>query len=75
MAVLVIQSILTPKIKKMKEWLKQHWKDLLIAVLTAVIGVLSACGSAWTLEGNQINVNNQKNCQNDTTKNEIRKIP
>ena len=75
MAVLVIQSILTPKIKKMKEWLKQHWKDLLIAVLTAVVGVLSACGSAWTLEGNQINVNNQKGYQNDTTKNEIRKIP
>lgn len=51
----------------MKEWFKQHWKDLLIAVLTAVLAVLSACGSAWTLEGNQINVNNQSNkCQNDS---------
>lgn len=75
MAALVIQSILILKQKKMKEWLKQHWKDLLIAVLTAVIGVLSACGSAWTLEGNQINVNNQNKCQNDTVKNEVRKIP
>ena len=59
----------------MKEWLKQHWKDLLIAILTAVLAVLSACGSAWTLEGNQINVNNRSECQNDTVKNEIRKIP
>lgn len=59
----------------MKEWIKQHWKDLLIAVLTAVITVLSACGSAWTLEGNQINVNNQNKCQNDTIKNEVREVP
>lgn len=75
MAALVVQSILILKQKKMKEWLKQHWKDLLIAILTAVVGVLSACGSAWTLEGNQINVNNQNKCQNDTVKNEVRKIP
>ena len=59
----------------MKEWLKQHWKELLIAVLTAIIGILSACGSAWTLEGNQINVNNQNKCHNDTIKNEIREVP
>lgn len=59
----------------MKEWIKKHWKELLIAILTAIIGVLSACGSKWTLEGNQINVNNQSKCQNDTVKNEIRKIP
>lgn len=59
----------------MKEWLKQNWKNLLIAVLTAVVAVLSACGSAWTLEGNQINVNNQNEYQNDTVKNEIRKVP
>lgn len=56
----------------MKEWFKKHWKELLIAILTAVLAVLSACGSAWTLEGNQINVNNRNECQNDTVKNEIR---
>lgn len=59
----------------MKEWLKQHWKDLLIAVLTAVLAVLGACGSTWTLEGNQFNVNNQNKCHNDTIKNEVRKVP
>lgn len=59
----------------MKEWIKQHWKELLIAVLTAVLAVLSACGSTLNLEGNQINVNSQNKCQNDTVKNEIRKIP
>lgn len=59
----------------MKEWFRQHWKELLIAILTAALAVLSACGSAWTLEGNQINVNNQSKCQNDTTKNEIREVP
>lgn len=59
----------------MKEWFKQHWKDLLIAILTAALGVLSACGSTWTLEGNQINVNSQNKYQNDTVKNEVRKIP
>lgn len=59
----------------MKEWFKQHWKDLLIAVLTAVLAVLSACGSAWTLEGNQINVNNRNCIQNDTTENEVREVP
>lgn len=59
----------------MKKWFKQHRKILLIAILIAVLAVLSACGSAWTLEGNQINVNNRNNCQNDTIKNEIRKVP
>ena len=59
----------------MKEWLKQHWKDLLIAILTAVLAVLSACGSTWTLEGNQINVNNRNKSHNDTIKNEVRKVP
>lgn len=59
----------------MKEWIKQHWKELLIAVLTAIIGVLSACGSKWTLEGNQINVNNQNEYHNDTVKNEVREVP
>lgn len=59
----------------MKEWFKKHWKDLLIAVLTAVLAVLSACGSSWKLEGNQINVNNQSKYKNDTIKNEIRKVP
>ena len=59
----------------MREWFKQHWKDLLIAVLTAVLAVLSACGSAWTLEGNQINVNNRNCIQNDTIENEVREVP
>ena len=64
----------------MKEWFKQHWKDLLIAVLTAVLAVLSACGSKWTVEGNNINVNNK--CQNDsiahhndTNNHEVRQVP
>lgn len=59
----------------MKEWFKQHWKDLLIAILTAVLAVLSACGGTWNLKDNQINVNNQNKYQNDTIKNEIREIP
>lgn len=59
----------------MREWFKQHWKDLLIAVLTAVLAILSACGSAWTLEGNQINVNNKNCIQNDTIENEVREVP
>ena len=59
----------------MKEWIKKNWRELLIAILTAIIGVLSACGSAWTLEGNQININNKEKCQNDTIKNEVREIP
>ena len=50
----------------MKEWIKKNWRELLIAILTAIIGVLSACGSAWTLEGNQININNKEKCQNDS---------
>lgn len=75
MGVLYLEAILITKKSNMKEWFKQHWKDLLIAVLTAVLAVLSACGSAWTLEGNQINVNNQNKCQNDTIKNEVRKVP
>lgn len=48
----------------MKEWLKQHWKDLLIAILTAVLAVLSACGSTWRISDNTVNVNNK--CQNDS---------
>lgn len=59
----------------MKEWFKKHRKVLLIAILAAVLAILGACRSAWTLEGNQINVNNRNNCQNDTIKNEIRKVP
>ena len=59
----------------MKEWLKKHWKELLIAILTAIITVLSACGSTWKLEGNQININNQNKHNNDTIKNEVREIP
>nr|DAQ24299.1 MAG TPA: protein of unknown function (DUF4969) [Microviridae sp.] len=59
----------------MKEWFKKHWKELLIAILTAILAVLSACGSTWKLEGNQININNQNKNQNDTVKNEVRKIP
>lgn len=75
LATLDLQSILTFKKNIMKEWFEKHWKDLLIAMLTAALAVLGACGSAWTLEGNQINVNNQNKCQNDTIKNEIREIP
>ena len=59
----------------MKEWLKKHWKELLIAILTAIVTVLSACGSTWKLEGNQININNKNEQHNDTIKNEVREIP
>lgn len=59
----------------MKEWLKKHWKELLIAILTAIVTVLSACGSTWKLEGNNININSQNEQQNDTIKNEVREIP
>ena len=59
----------------MKEWIKKNWRELLIAILTAIIGVLSACGSAWTLEGNQININNKEKHHNDSNYNEIREIP
>ena len=40
----------------MKEWLKTHWKELLIAVLTAVVAVLSACGSTWRISDNKVGV-------------------
>lgn len=59
----------------MKEWIKKNWRELLIAILTAIIGVLSACGSKWTLEGNQININNKSKCQNDTIENKVWQVP
>ena len=40
----------------MKEWLKTHWKELLIAVLTAVVAVLSSCGSTWRISDNKVGV-------------------
>lgn len=56
----------------MKEWLKIHWKELLIAVLTAVVAVLSACGSTWRISDNKVGVIVMKNdtlkCSNDTLK-------
>lgn len=56
----------------MKEWLKTHWKELLIAVLTAVVAVLSACGSTWKIADNKVGVVVMKNdtlkCPNDTLK-------
>lgn len=54
----------------MKEWLKTHWKELLIAVLTAVVATLSACGSTWRISDNKVGVVVMKNdtlkCLNDT---------
>ena len=54
----------------MKEWLKTHWKELLIAVLTAFVAVLSACGSTWRISDNKVGVvvmkNDTINCLNDT---------
>lgn len=56
----------------MKEWLKTHWKELLIAVLTAVVAVLSACGSTWRISDNKVSVvvveNDSIKCPNDTLK-------
>lgn len=54
----------------MKEWLKTHWKELLIAVLTAVVAVLSACGSTWRISDNKVGVIVMKNdtlkCKHDS---------
>ena len=69
---------------EIKQFLKENWKTAAsiigAAVLLGLSYLMGSCGSTWRVSGNTVNVNNK--CQNDsithhndTTNNEVRKIP